>query len=326
MTPEVLSISSALNESMRDAPPADVPAPEPLQLEPGIHRNLSMSDYLRLPYMSASRLEKLRRSPLQYQHCLSEEREGSSALDRGTALHMAILEPPLFNANYTVAGDCAQPLKSGARKGEPCGTRGLFLHRQFGWLCGVHVKGCGDNLDTSKEILTESDHARVLGMRDAILGHPRAKTLFEGKGEFEATVIFDDPETGVRCRIRPDRMIERAGMLVDIKTTRDAAPWSFPRQAEALGYFRKLAFYRRGLRAIGWPHTATAIVAPESDAPFDLCCYLAEEDDLDGAHMEVTRLLRIFKQCDESGDWPGYATEFQPLSRPAWAKNGEAES
>jgi hypothetical protein len=139
-------------------------------------------------------------------------------------------------------------------------------------------------------------------------------------------LVFDDPNTGVRCKIRPDRLIERAGMLVDIKSCRDAAEWAFPRQAENLGYFRKLALYRRGLRAHGWPIQEIAVLAIESEAPYDLAPYLVDPNDIDATDDEVSRLLRLFVTCKETNRWPGYAASedgFLVLRRPAWAQNGE---
>jgi hypothetical protein len=289
-------------------------------IEPGIHPGLSMGEYLALPFMSASKLEQLRRSPLHYQHSLLAGPSSSPAMELGSALHLLLLEPLLFATAYRVAGPCEQPLKSGARKGEPCGNTGAALHSDLGWLCGVHMKGCGDGIEGGFQTISADDDTAVRAMCASILSHPRARTLFEGSGAYEVTVVFDDPETGVRCKIRPDRLIERAGMLVDVKTTRDAATWAFPRDAENRGYFRKMAFYRRGLRAAGWPYASAAVVAAESGAPYDLICYLLEEDDLDGAEKEVVRLLRTFRTCEEMNVWPGYAQEFQPMRRPAWAK------
>lgn len=293
------------------------------ELEPGIHRDVPMAEYLAQPYMSASGLGLLNRSPLQYRHALTEPQRVTPALERGTALHMAVLEPLLYEARYAVAGTCDVLLASGKRKGEPCGNGGLFLHADLGWLCGVHVKSVGEGLDTSREILSPEQGAAVAGMRDAVLAHPRARSLFEGRGEIEVTVVWDDPETGVRCKARPDRLVERAGMLVDVKTSRDASPQQFPRLAENLGYFRKVAFYRRGLREVGWPYQCAAVLAIEPDAPFDLAPYLInDEQALDSAVPEIDRLLRLYRTCSDTDTWPGYAdgaAGFLTLERPSWA-------
>jgi hypothetical protein len=291
----------------------------PRAIEPGIYRDMPMSEYLALPLMSASKLEKLRRSPLQYRHALTAPQKKTDALDRGTALHMAILEPLLFDGYYTVAGECAVMTKT--KDPKPCGSSGKYLHAELGWLCGTHVKGCGPGLRTDIEIIGADTHDAVMGMRAAILAHPRARTLFEGKGEFESTLVWE--EDGVLCKARPDRLIARAGMNVDVKTTTNAEEHAFARQAENMGYWRKLAWYRRGLRALGWPYSTSTLLAVESPAPHDLVPYLIDENDLNTADSEIDRLLRVLRQCETSGEWPGYTTEFATLQRPGWATREE---
>lgn len=295
-------------------------------IKPGIYEGLSFAEYRTIPAVSASGLEKLRRSPLQYQHSLTAPDRTSDALTRGTALHLAILEPDEFEARYVVSEPCAVLLKSGKREGQPCGNPGLFVMRGTKeWMCGQHVKGFGSLIDDECESITKETHATVIAMRDAVRAHDRARTLFEGRGLFEATVVWEDPETGVVCRARPDRLVERAGMNAEIKTTRDAAEWAFPAQAENLGYFRKLAFYRRGLRTLGWPYQYTAVLAIEAEPPFDLECYLADEGATDAAletaDLEVSRLLRDYADCAKANHWPGYnrGAGFRTLRRPAWA-------
>jgi hypothetical protein len=293
-------------------------------LGPGIHRDVSMATYLSLPFMSASRLEALRRSPRWYRHQLTAPQKTSDALERGTALHLFMLEPALYESEYVIAEPCRVPLKTGDRKGEKCGKPGLFQLRDMGWACGTHVKGFGSSIETGgPEAISPELDAQVRGMAAAIKEHGRARTLFEGRGEFEVTIVFEDPETGVMVRIRPDRLIERAGMYVALKTTRDATEYAFPADAERRGYFRSLALYRRGLRAAGWPYSTTAVLAVESEPPYDPVPYLVEESDLDSADAEITRLLRRFKDCEADNCWPGHASEFLMLRRPRWATNNE---
>lgn len=292
-------------------------------LAPGLHRNVPLRDYLALPYMSASRLHAFAKSPAHYRAaCDGPMKEETDALARGTALHLAILEPALFETRYIVAEPCEQLLKSGNRKGQPCGNPGLFrLRNGLGWACGTHVKGFGSEIETGGEqqVISQENRAAVLGMAASIAKHARARSLFDGSGEFEATVIFEDPETGVLIRTRPDRLVARAGMNAELKSTRNAARWAFERDAESRGYWLKLALYRRGLRARGWPYSMTALLAVESEPPFDPVPYLIRESDLDSADREITRLLLRFKDCERDNYWPGQATEFLELCRPAYA-------
>lgn len=282
----------------------------------GLHKGVPMDDYLGLSEaVSASGLEMIRRSPMQYRHDQQHPTESTPAMERGTALHMAVLEPDLFADSYVTLDRCEGQTQSGSR----CRYSGA-VYRLGSSFCRTHDPDKGAPMDVS--VLKADDMADVQGMAASIHSHPRARSILEGGGGTELTGVFEDPETGVLCRFRPDRLVDRAGLLVDVKTTRDAAPWAFPADAERRGYFRKLAFYRRGLQALGWKYQGAAVIAVESTAPYDLICYLVDEGDLDTADREVSRLLRIYADCMESDDWPGYQTAedgFATLERPAWA-------
>lgn len=297
----------------------DGQAPDDAAPAPGIglHLGLSMADYLAYPAVSASSLEDLAESPRRYRYALEHPTESTDDMRVGEALHMAVLEPERFVGHYHVAGPCEQTLASGARKGEPCGNGGKFLHRDLGWLCGQHVARFTDGI-VQVETLSAQQYADVVGMRDAIRAHARARTLFEGKGGFEVTGIFRDPETGILCKFRPDRLVERAHMLVDLKKARCASPAAFPRDAESRGYWRKMAFYGRGLRVLGWERTDTSIVAADGP-PYDCTPFLLDEKGLESAEAEVVKLLRQLRTCMDTDTWPGYVTDFAHLARPAWA-------
>lgn len=293
--------------------------------EPGIYPDVPMAEYLAWDCVSASGLEVLRRSPLQYRHWLTAERPTSPALDRGTALHLALLEPDLFRARYVVAEPCEAVIQSGKRKDQPCGNPGLFQHRGVGWwVCGVHARSLDGEPEDGVNVIPAETHAQVLAMRDAVHASPRARSMFEGEGAFEVSVVFRDPASGVLCKIRPDRLVERAGMHVALKSARDASERGFQRQAETLGYFRSLALYRRGLKAVGWPYRHTSVLAIEPEPPHDLDCYLVDEGGTDSAmetaDAEVAALLHLYAGCTDTDTWPGYNTGgFRLLTRPGWA-------
>ncbi len=297
------------------------PGPQGAELAPGWHRDLPMTDYLSVRAMSASGLETFRRSPMHYKwRSETPPEDTTAALARGSALHLALLEPDLFEAQVVKAGSCEALYKSGARKGEPCGSATASRDFMGRWACGRH--GGENPVDGA---LPADEFETVLAMRDAVLAHPRASSILAGAGETEITGVWEEPETGVLCKIRPDRLVHRASILPDLKSTRDASPDFFFRQAETLGYWRKAAFYRRGCAALGKPLTASALIAVESAEPFGVAVYLLDEDHLRAADEEVGRLLRRFAMCATDDHWPGYGDEFQTLRRPAWALSQETD-
>lgn len=271
-------------------------------LTPGMHRGVSMADYLAMSAMSASALEEFRRSPAHYRYRLESPPDSTAALDRGEALHAALFEPGLFDGHWlrSIEGD--------GRRKEVREARAAQI---------------ADNPDA--QIIPAVDFDSVIGMRDSVLAHPRAKTLLNGYGEIEVTGVFEDPDTGVLCKFRPDRVVGRASLNVNLKSARDASPIGFGRAAANLGYHRREAFYRRGLRAVGVECRGSAIVAVEPDPPYAVACYLWDEEDLNAAEREVIRLLRYYATCERDNHWPAYGEEFLSLRLPKWATEAEGE-
>jgi hypothetical protein len=291
---------------------------DPDDPQPGLYRDVPMETYRALPLLSASGLEVFRRSPEHYRK--RKPVKETAAMRLGSAVHMGLMEPELFRATYTAADPCVAELSSGKRKGEPCGNPGK-ARCDGAWFCGTHAQ---DEHDTPAHVVDHNELADLEGMIAAIRRHPRAATLFDGAGEVELTGIFDDPETGLRIKFRPDRLIRRARMLVDLKTAADASEREFARASAGRGYHRKMALYRRGLRVLGWECTSSAICAPESSHPYVVGCYLLDEAQLERAERDVVRLLHHYKACQSDNTWPGYGDEFRTLYFPDWAFDSEA--
>ena len=280
-----------------------VPGPEGPTIEPGLHHGVPMADYLALRAMSASGVETFRRSPMHFEWATRQPSTTSPALEKGTALHLALLEPEAFDLQVRpgIDGDGRTKAVKDAR---------AALAAEF----------------PDATILSPADYADVIGMRDAVLAHPRARSILEGSGASEVTGVWIDPETGVVCKMRPDRLVNRATLMPDVKTTRDASPAAFARQAANLGYFRKAQWYRRGAAALGLEMTASAFIAVENTAPYGVAVYLLREEDLADADAEITRLLNYFAMCATEDRWPGYGDEFQTLPMPGWARHSTEET
>lgn len=298
-------------------------------MNPGVHHGVSMAEYLALPYLSASALEEFRRSPAHFR--AMKPKDPTDAMKLGTAVHMALLEPALFAETYVVATPCAAELASGKRKGEACGSPGKY-RRNGAWFCGTHAP---DEHDTPADVVTAEHLQDITGMRDATMAHPDAAKAYTGQGGEEVTIVWDDP-TGIRCKARPDRLIKRAAMLVDLKSAADASPRGFARDGAGRGYHRKMALYRRGLRVLHeqglmpWEVKHSAIVAVESSAPYVVGCYLIDEGhpgaDMERAEQDVERLLVRLSMCREHDEWPGYGTGWKILKFPEWAFDNHEEA
>jgi len=89
----------------------------------------------------------------------------------------------------------------------------------------------------------------VRAIAGSIREHPIASEAFRG-GEAEVTLIWQDPETGIPCKARPDYLPAHGRWLVDLKTAASANPRSWRDQACRLGYHARAAWYLDGAAAV----------------------------------------------------------------------------
>lgn len=177
--------------------------------------------------------------------------------------------------------------------------------------------------------LLTKDHDTVLAMADAIRQHPIAGPLFTpGRGVAEQSIYWTDPETGIRCRIRPDW--RRGPIIVDYKTIKDAAPDTISRAIKDRSYHQQDAFYIDGVEAAGLaPDGARFVFVFQSKiAPYLVTVRELVDQDRDIGRARNQRALRIYKECETTGiwpDWTGPVTEIPTISMPSYDTLRQAE-
>ncbi len=282
---------------------------------PGWYEGLSLAEYLAIPAMSASGIVAANRSPAHFKEERDNPRPATPDMKEGSALHCALLEAHLFARQYLVLGPCEAELKSGARKGEECGSSGKVL-RDGRSFCGKHDPADGEPMEV--ETITEEQHARIVGMRDAILAHSDARRFFIGEGRSEVTGIWRDAKTGLLCKLRLDRDIGRAAIHADVKTCRSAHASAFRRHAVQMGYPLKCAWYRRGMKELGRPAIGSVLIAAEKKRPHGVQLFLVSEANIGALQGVIDRNLLRIAECERTGVWPGYDSGMRELEMKPW--------
>lgn len=173
---------------------------------------------------------------------------------------------------------------------------------------------------------------QVHAMADAIRRHPVAGPLFTpGTGRAELSLYWTDPETGVRCRVRPDWLKELPGLAlcVDYKTAKDASPDGVSRAIRDRAYHQQDALYVDGIWAVLDPQDVRFVFVFQSKTPPYLVTVreLADQD-RDIGRARNARALRIYAECERTGTWPdwtGPITEIPATSMPSWDVMRQAE-
>lgn len=262
-------------------------------------RDVPFTDYLNAPGMSSSGLKLITRSPAHYRAARDElEDEESDALEFGSLLHLAVLEPDTYFRHRMV-----RPKFDGRTK---VGKAGL-----------AEWEAC---LPAGAVEVREEWDEKLTRMAERIYEHPVASPLLQ-TGIREGTFFWLDPATGVRCKGRPDFLSHNKRVFVDLKTAKDARPDAFSRAAWQYRYDVQAAHYCAGAEATGIARPDMfAFLVQEKEPPFEVMVYTCGLSVLGvGSQWRQDALMR-YAGCLESGMWPGYTTTAQVLELPSWAK------
>jgi hypothetical protein len=174
--------------------------------------------------------------------------------------------------------------------------------------------------------LLPAEVAVVDAMAAALIAHPWASLLFNPEaGKPEQSIFWFDEEFGIWRRARLDWLPNPTSngrlICIDYKSAVSAEPGAFSRTVANFGYHMQDAFYLDAVQAVGLgdEDTAFLFVVQEKTPP-----YLVTVVELDARAIQVgrernRRALEIFRDCQQSGIWPGYSNEIELISLPNWA-------
>ena len=259
-------------------------------MENGIYKNLPAEQYFAEDRINCSGLKLIARTPAHFKYYKEHlnEKPPTPSFILGTAVHCAVLEPDTFKDRYAVAPQYDKRTKEG--------------------------KAIWAGLEADKKIiLSASDYEAVEGMSQSVLTHETAAKLLE-KGDPEVT-IYTDIE-GIPAKARLDWY--RNGIILDLKTTTAADPESFSRSCANFGYALQNAFYIDCCEAAGLEAFSFIICAVENSAPYLCTAYELDDLSVELGRDHYKKALNRYRECMALDDFPGYPSDIQTLSLPAW--------
>lgn len=266
------------------------------EIQAGIYPDLPNDVYHAAPGVSSSMLNDMLRSPL---HCWAryldpdrEPQKPSAAMQLGTAVHTAALEPDRWESEYVVAPKCDRRTKAGKAEWE------AFQEQAAG-----------------RTVVTQEQAHTAQAMARAVRTHPEAAALLAA-GAAEHSV-FHEHSCGELVKVRPDWW--HPGALADLKTTGDASPGGFRRQVARMRYYLQAALYVDTVAAFIGERLPWYWIAVESEPPHAVAVYQADAEALERGRALYHRALSLFVECRRAGRWPGYPDQAQLLSLPGWA-------
>ena len=207
----------------------------------------------------------------------------SAAFQLGTAVHALLLEP---EKDLVICGP-------ETRRGKP-------------W---AEAKAEADL--TGKTLLIKDDFDSCMDMVDSVRRNlPAVEMLDHPCALKEASIFNTDPDTGLALKARPDLFIPDTGLLLDVKTTRDASPkdGGFEKQFFNLGYHIQAAFYKYVLELEGYPIEEFSFLAVEKESPYAVQIHHLHKEVLEFGLLQVKDTLEQIKDVEDkdidSTGWP----------------------
>lgn len=158
-------------------------------------------------------------------------------------------------------------------------------------------------------------------MVSVLRAHPIAGKLLNG-GQNELSLIWDDPEFGVKRKARLDKLkVGRRAIVVDLKTANSAAPDKIAKSAWDYGYAQQAEYHLDGVRALDLgPDPAFLVVTQMKEPPYLVTVGQFSETARAIGRELNRRALQIYAQCAQTGVWPGFADDIATLSLPGWVE------
>lgn len=159
-----------------------------------------------------------------------------------------------------------------------------------------------------KIILTDEQMQAIIKMRQKAQSHKGARRLLQ-KGKPELTAYWDDPVTGIRCKCRPDFLMDDGKSLtgiLDVKSTLNASINVFARSIGRYDYDLQAAFYTDAVKELTGLTLPFYFLASEKSGPHETAVYKASEAMIVTGRKKYRAALELLQWCREKGEYPGY--------------------
>lgn len=261
-------------------------------------------DYHAHPAVSKSHLDAIGQSPLHYWcRFLDPNRvppQPTPAMEFGSAVHAAVLEPEVFAAEYAKAPDLPKTTKAGKEAWAAAAQPGIKLLKSDEW-------------------------SQIQSIEAALSAHPMASKVLQSPGRSEASFFAIDPATDLEIKCRPDHLTD-SGWVIDLKTTQDASLAGFGKSIANFRYHVQAAHYLTVLElATGIRPKGFIFVAVEKTYPFAIQVFKCSDDLIAQgtrtARANLEALRTALSTFPLTTPWPSYSNQMTEINLPIWARN-----
>jgi hypothetical protein len=209
----------------------------------------------------------------------------------GTAVHAKLLEPDLFEDEYScLLKDMLPNPDMDMRNGENKDFKKKFLEESIG-----------------KIVLTEDEWKKVDVMCDGARKLPLVKKLLKkGTYEPENSYYFKVDDTNWKGKIRVDYEHNTLPLFLDVKTSKNTSVNGFRKEHGNYDYALQIAYYYNNLKKFREvDRDSVYILAIGNTAPFSSAVFHIPEEELQYGEMLLGVSINRLKIAEDLGYFPG---------------------
>jgi hypothetical protein len=282
-----------------------------LHYRPGVYFDVPFEEYCAIDAVNMSRLKRMAWSPRHYKYQRPEPEQRES-LVCGSLIHTATLEPLEILKHYVVEPRWRD-------HADNCDASGAPSTGHTKWVKEKHAEFL--TLHEGKQLVTAEQYESAVCCTQSVARNRAAsELLWDRTAQAEVTIVWDDADTGIRCKGRIDWLASNQGQLVDLKTAVDFK--KFRRSYADLRYYMQMAFYMDGYATLTGEILEPVIIAVERTPPHCVQCAPVCEEDIQQGRSEYAKLLAKLQVCLSDDDWPG-PEDPESWQLPSWAKTKE---
>lgn len=247
-------------------------------MDAGYHQT-TWEDYLKIDAVNFTSLNYFYQSPALCKLRMDVKEEPTRQMIMGAAVHMAVLEPGLFETKFAPVFHDGRT-KDGKKERAEIAAEG-------------------------RAPMPAEDYRSAISMAQSLFTHPRVSRLLSDAIACEQTAVWH--MQGARCKARRDLVGPR--WVADVKTCASIdrfSPWTVTDR----GYYRQAAWYMDADVVISKtvPEHFFFLVVSNSP-PFESAVFRLTDDAIRLGQQENTVLLNGYVECAKTGNWPRHIVE-----------------
>lgn len=276
-------------------------------MKPGIYDNIDIKEYHKDKHIvSSTGLKQAKKSTRDFIYYIMKDVEDKLHFDFGNVFELALMDK-VNGTNDLTSTTAIKPTENWVRASlsvnpdlkKPAQSK-TYQTLQSDFLSNNSGKYIIPDVgDQSMEWIDK--------MVKSCMASPTIVKLLTGT-QYQKSLVWEDEETGVLCKTRPDICKTKRNVILDIKSTLDASPSGFSKQVANLDYPLQAVMQISGALNTGLMESVDYYywLAVEKREPFNVALYHFQQDDIEYFMDEYNYIL---KRCAKGlGDISRYKT------------------